>query len=231
MDIVSFGSLIQNAKYYSDMEVSGNVTDPEWQTYVNFAAKRYYDIVNMLMEDYNLSVKYYQIQNNVDLYALPDDFLHCRGVDLSLNPAPVPEDPSTIWYALEAYNFKERNKMNYFWSRQVSSGLYSKYRIQGENLSFEPIFVGSTTCRLYYVPVLPKMVALTDTMNVIHGFDEYIARMAAEMALEKQETVNELLSARILKLESSIRQIALDRNRDEGKTIANIYIKRSRLWF
>ncbi len=232
MDIVSFGTLIQGAKYFSDLEATSNVGDDEWRYYVNKSIKRYYDIVIQGTEDYNLKTLIIPITPSINRYLLPSDFLHCRGVDiLSGQILGDADNPQNRWFALEAFNFKERNRYGYYTSTAAS--LFNvKYRIENEYLVFDPYVANANTCRLFYTPVIADLVDETDTMNVIHGFDELISRYAAEMALEKQETINEVLSAKILKLESNLKQIGYDRNRDTAHKIGDITQKyRMRWWW
>lgn len=231
MDIVSFGTLIQGAKYFADLEVVSNVGEDEWRYYVNKSIKRYYDIVIQGTEDYNLKTQIIPVNGSVNKYPLPSDFLHCRGVDLLAGQVTgEPDNPQNKWYALEAFNFKERNRYSYFTSTSVSM-FNVRYRIENEFLVFDPFIANSNTCRLFYTPVIADIVDDTDTMNVIHGFDELISRYAAEMALEKQESINEVLSARILKLEQNLKQIGYDRNRDTAHKIGDITVKYRNRWF
>lgn len=233
MDIVSLDNLITVARLHADMVNSDFCNDQEWTIFVNDAIRQYWDLIEQLSQDYYFKQFYFQT-NAVDLaYPLPSDFYHLRGVDALYSGSPTGnfENSQNLWVALSPYMFTERNARNYLFYQAVMPPYYSRYRIQGDNILFEPLTATITnTIRLSYTIIPPKLQVLTDTIDVIAGYDQYISKVAALHAKAREESDVTVLAADIARFESEIKQLANDRNRDSADRVQDVYAKSTGVW-
>ena len=218
MRSVTLLDLRTSAKFHADMQNSNFILDPEWNFYINQGMTEYENILNALVEDYNIKELYFTLPSNSISFALPADFFDIRGLDINVNLNATPNDLN--WRSCRKYEFKERNRNNLY--SLYWNGNFIEYRVQGNTLHFIPGNHSTLYCRLFYTPVLPKLVLDTDTIDGVNGFDEYIALYAAIRAKDKEETDSSPL---MMKQESYRRMIltyADSRNNDQGKTVSDV---------
>ena len=223
MSVVQFSQIILSAKRFADMENSNFISDSEWQDYVNFGLKQYWNKINQTMQDYNIKEVFFQLINNQTDYALPEDFMYKRGFDMSMGPQFPPDQVSQFWITLYPYDFKERGSYSYPWF-SVYAGMYGlRYRIMSTFVRFLPAPIPENWIRHSYIPVAPTFTAPTDIINGYNGFEEYAAAWAAYRALTKEESDTMNVEKIIAEWEKTIDTQAQDRNRDVGDKVSDVY--------
>lgn len=219
MRTVTLQELITSAQRYADMENSSFLTQAEWISYINNAATKYWNLINSRTQDYNLKELFFPMVFNQQDYDLPADFLYVRGVDCNVSANAT--NANNNWIAVERYVFAERN-INQSYVSNFYGYFYLRYRIQGNVLRFEPNPQGYQTVRLSYIPVMPNLIDVTDTIDGINGFDDYIAMIAAARAKAKEESDVTWLMGEIALFEQQVKAAADDRNRDEADRVQDV---------
>lgn len=233
MDIVSLDNLIKISKLNADMVNSDFMSQDEWTIAINDGVRRYWNMVEQLTQDYYMKYYYFQTLPNVLAYDLPEDFFHVRGVDAAyfLASGSDFDDARNLWVALTTYMFTERNARNFLYYQAVTPPYFSKYKIEGDKIRFLPLTATTaTTIRIAYTYRAPRLNDLTDNINVISGFDQYIAKLAAINAKQREESDVSILAAQVAQMESEIKQLANDRNRDTGPRVQDVYAKQYPIW-
>jgi|SRR6185503_8741888 len=233
MQQVTLGNLIQNARLYADMVNNDFMSTAEWIIFINDALRRYYDLIEQLSQDYYFQEYFFFTQNNVLTYPLPNDFYHLRGVDVCANLIPGSDvnDARNLWVALSPFMFDERNTRSFLYYQAVTPPYFSRYRIQGNDLKFEPLTAtANSLIRISYTVICPVLQNLNDTFDVISGYDAFISKVAAMSARARQESDVSFLMADIERFEAEIKRLASDRNRDQGMRISDVYAKQMNIW-
>lgn len=212
---------MDKARAYADMQGSGFIKDPELIIYINNGLRRYYDLINSTGQDYNLKSSQFQGVYNQQNYTLPTDFLYDRGVDVLMGGTPTGL-ASDQWISIDRFTHMERNQYRGYMMYPQFTKTFIKYNIIGNQISFLPNVISGTWFQIWYNPVMPDLVATTDTVDGINGYDDYIARLAAADMKAKQEDDTSRLDALIMKYESDIKTYADNRNRDRGDRISDV---------
>lgn len=210
MATVTLLQLRTQAKQRADMERSNFVATTEWDSYINASLAELHDImIAAYGEDYYVSSSSFATVQAQASYNLPSDFYKLRGVDVQINGVS-PEDYCTI----QKFNFNERNRFNIngFWN--YAGMPFIRYRLLGSQISFSPVPDRATNVRLWYHPMVVKLVADTDNFNDINGWSEYVIVDAAIKALNKEESDVSILLAQKEALRQRI--ISMSQNRDAG---------------
>lgn len=233
MDQVPLSKMITAAQLYSDKRNSDFINTAEWTILINDAIVRYWDLVEQLGQDYYFKQYFFNIQSGTSLYDLPPDFFHLRGVDVCVNLFNGVDynDPANQWVALSPYMFTERNVTTFLYFNVMLPPYFSKYRIQANQIAFEPLstILGSLV-RLSYTYIAPQLQNLTDTIDVINGYDQYIAKIAAINSNIIEESQVNILLGDVLRFESEIKRLAGDRNRDQPQRISDVNAKQLFPW-
>lgn len=149
-DLVSLSDLRTLVRQRADMQNSQFVTDDEVDTYINHSWAELYDIlVSKSAEDYFLNSYSISLTSGTTSYALPSDFYKSRGVDLTVGSDTIP---------IRRYNWSERNK-----GSQYNLTYNYRYRIQANQIVFNPEPNGNNTVTLYYIPSPRKMQSVSVT--------------------------------------------------------------------
>lgn len=223
MRTVTLADLMSRARLYADMTNSGFIKDPELIIYINNAARKYYNLINSVDQNYYLKKYLIPVVMNQVEYDLPSDFLYCKGAELSRSTV-VYGDGRDKWDSLDTFSLSERN--NYTYTGYSSSFLTwnVRYCIVGNTLTLTPntSSIPSRTIRLLYTPVLPDLAATTDTLDGINGFEDYIARLAAMDMKAREESDLSYLMEQCRQYESDITSQANNRNRDRGDRVSDV---------
>jgi hypothetical protein len=167
MRTVTLSDLMSRARLYADMTNSGFIKDPELIVYINNAARKYYNLINNVDQNYYIKKYLIPVVINQIEYDLPTDFLYCKGVELSRSTT-IYGDGRDRWDSLDTFSLSERN--NYTYTGYSSSFLTwnVRYCITGNTLMLTPNTsnIPSRTMRLLYTPVLPDLAATTDNSPV-----------------------------------------------------------------
>ena len=209
---VTLSSLQEQSRQRADLEDSNFISDSELTGYINSSYAELYDVLVTAFVDYYLTSSELSIATGNSI-PLPSDFYKLRGVDYKLS--------TTDWVNLYKYNFERRNSQNRDTIRTFKGEPTRQYRLQGSNLVIEPEDQAIGDYRLWYVPVYTKLVATTDTLDGVNGYEEYIVIDAAiKMGIKEETDVQGLMvqKAQILK---RITDAAAERDIGQPEVIAD----------
>lgn len=217
--VVTLLELRTDAKQRADMERSNFVSESEWNSYINSSLAELHDIMIASYEDYDVSESTFATVQSQAAYDLPANFYKARGVDVKIQGASSP----TEWCTITKFNFNERNRyaIQGFWD--YPGVPYLRYRLVGAKIQFSPVPDRATDVKLWYNPILTKLVVDTDEYNDTNGFAEYVVVDAAIKALNKEESDVTVLMAQ--KAALKLRITSMSQNRDAGspEAVSDIY--------
>lgn len=210
----TLASLRDQARLRSDMQNSKFVSDAEFNQYINDSYAELYDLLVSKFEDYYVAEPLVFTVASGNTYDLPDDFYKLKGLDRALSGA---DD----WYTLRPFTFEDRNARR---SATRFRGLYPaiRYRIFGNKIYFSPDDQATGSFRMWYIPRYTPMVADTDTVSRIDGWEVYIVVDAAMKALQKEESDVSVLMAMKQALIQRIESLAANRDVGEPDRVSDI---------
>jgi hypothetical protein len=229
----SLMSVMLQARQRADRVGSNFVTDPELIGYINKSYYELYDLLVTLFEDYYLATPaIFYTTSNQSRYPLPNGVLpfsdaagasiiarpmyKLLGVDLGLNTA------NNAFVTVNRFNFIDRNRFVYPNSNSTIYGVFNlQYRVMGDNIEFIPPPSANQPVRLWYIPKLRDLVALTDVLEGISGWNEYVITDAAIKILQKEESDVSYLSAQKVALIARINASASNRDAGQPDTISD----------
>lgn len=193
------------------------VSDPELISYINQSYFELYDLLITVYEDYFVKAPYqFQTDGTTSQYALPSDFYKLLGVDLGLTSG------TSAWVTLKKFDFISRNQFVYPQLNSTYLGVFNlRYRLVGNTLMFIPTPSGAQYIRLWYIPTLTTLAALTDTADGISGWTEYIICDAAIKCAQKEESDVSVLMAQKMGLIKRIEESAINRDVGQPDTISD----------
>jgi hypothetical protein len=205
---------------------SGNtslfITDSELISYIN---QSYYELYDLLIQKYGddyfvAPPVSFRTDGTSFLYPLPDGtilsgapaFYKVLGLDLNLNQSNSSGSPSFI--TIPPFMFAERNRYSVP-NMQAFYGLTNlRYRLQGNNVWFTPTPAAGQLIQLWYIPRLTQLVNLTDVIDGVSGWTEYLVVDVSIKMMQKEESDVTVLMAQ---KEALIKRIeAAAENRDAG---------------
>ena len=202
----------------SDMENSQFVKDTELVSYIN---QSYFELYDLLVQKYGdnyfvASPYSFTTDGSSEDYTLPTDFYKLLGVDLALS------NSTDSWVTIKPFNFAERNRyaVPNFQSFYGITNL--RYRLIGNKIKFTPIPQANQNMRIWYVPRLTTLVNLTDTVDGISGWTEYIIIDAAIKCLQKEESDVSVLLAQKAAIIQRIENAAENRDAGFPRTVADV---------
>lgn len=221
------------ARQRADRVASQFVTDSELITYINKSYTELYDLLTTLFEDYYLAAPVSFTTNGTSSrYPLPNGVLtftdptgasvvarpmyKLLGVDLGLNTA------NNAYVTVNRFNFIDRNRFVYPNSNSTIYGVFNcQYRVMGDNIEFIPPPSANQPVRLWYIPRMRDLVALTDTLDGVNGWIEYVITDAAIKILQKEESDVQVLAAQKMMLIQRINASASNRDAGQPDTISD----------
>lgn len=214
----TLGAVRFAAQQRADMVNSDFVSKQEWNDNINHSYAELYDIlVQVYGDDYYVAAPYsFSTDGRTPaLYPLPSDFYKLMGVDAALGGA-------NGWFTLKKFTFPERNR--YFFSSPQPSflGLNGlQYRVEGTNVEFIPP-PNNQTIRLRYIPRPTTLLADSDILDGISGWDEYVIVDAAIKAMQKEESDVSVLITQKAQLLSRITAAASNRDAGEPECVSDV---------
>lgn len=217
MDEVTLATLRSRAQIYANQK---GVQDSEWNLHINDAVKQYWNIVNTVLPDYNLTSSSFTTESGTALYSMESDVLLVRKVschldnDTSLN--------STSRFSLRTVTMTEIDR--YANATINAYGAWSArnlgYRVwDGNNILLVPTPQQELTIVYYYLPVPPTLSSDSDTVNGIAGLDVYISAVAAKAVLDSRRISNIYLDQKIQGFVEFMKQVANTHDGDEAQRI------------
>ena len=168
------------------------VTDPELISYLNQTYFELYDLLVTTFEEYYVAPPViFQTDGVTQQYPLPDGTLYAgapallklMGADLGLAQS------NNAWMTIQRFQFIERNDFLFPQNASTYLGVFNlKYKVVGNNIFFIPIPSGNQPIRLWYIPRLTTLTALSDTVDGISGWTEYLIVDAAIKCMQKEES-------------------------------------------
>ncbi len=211
------GDLRLQAQQRADMVNSQFVSLPEWNKYITLSYKELYDLlIAAYGNDYYVKQPYtYTTSGTIDpnynasVYPLPSDFYKLILCEVALNPT----DPNS-WVTLRQYERIQQNLWNYPNVYTFYGITNLRYRLTGTQIQIVPIASAGQTIRIWYAPRPPRLVADTDLMDGISGWEEYIILDAAIKALKKEESSEEAMALEAQKAPMKMRLESMAANRN-----------------
>lgn len=209
---VTLAQLKTRARQHADMENSTFITEPELLDYINGSYAELYDIVVGKFEDYYVVDTPFTITSG-NTEPLPSDFYKLRGLDYKID--------ANNFIALDKFNFRKRNILN---RSTAYSGLnkYLQYRIIGSNIVIEPEDNAAGEYKIWYTPVVTKLVNDGDLVDGINGYEDYIVIDVAIKMLSKEESSTTHLERQKEALLNRIEVAAQNRDYDQPESITDV---------
>lgn len=220
----SLGTIRLQAQQRADRVNSNFLTLPEWNNLISLSYKEFYDImIQKYGDDYYVTLPFtYTTSGQVDpaynaqVYPLPVDFYKLLLCEVALNA----NDPNS-WVTLRQYERIQQNLWN-FPNVYTFYGITNlRYRLTGTQLQIVPIASANQTIRIWYAPRPTKLVADTDVLDGISGWEEYVIVDAAIKALRKEESDCSELMAEKAAMLARIESAAENRNIAEPQKVSD----------
>jgi len=220
MDEVTLSTLRSRAQIYANQK---GVQDDEWNLHINDAVKQYWNIVNTVLPDYNLTSSYFTTISGTALYSMETNVLLVRKVSCHLDN--VTSLDSTNRFSLRTVTMTEIDK--YANATINAYGAWCArnlgYRVwDGNNILLVPTPQEELTIVYYYLPVPPTLVNDDDTVNGISGLDVYISALAAKAVLDSRRIPNLYLAQKVQSFVEFIKDVANTHNGDEAQRIEDV---------
>jgi|WetSurMetagenome_2_1015567.scaffolds.fasta_scaffold164270_2 hypothetical protein len=216
--VISLGALRLQAQQRCDRVNSTFVTTTEWNSYISASYKELYDIlIQKFAAEYFLQVPYtYTLATNVQYYPLPADFYKMFLVEVALNP----QDPNS-YVTLRKFQKIQQNLWNYPNIYTFYGITNIRYRVEGNQLHLVPAPTGGQTLRINYAPRPNTLMADTDSVDGVSGWEEYIVVDACLKALAKEESDVSVYMAQKAALLQRINEAAENRDIGEPETVSD----------
>ena len=96
-----------------------------------------------------------------------------------------------------------------------------RYRINGSNLMLVPQTQGNQTIRIWYVPRPHQLINLTDTVDGVAGWEEYMIADICIKMLAKEESDVSVFAAQKAEMEKRLLEMSKNRNLGEPQTVSD----------
>lgn len=220
--IMPLGYLRLMSQQRADLVNSQFLSLTEWNFNISQSYKELWDLLAQKYgDDYFVATPYtFTTGNGLQFYPLPADFYKLLGVEVALNPGD-----SNSWVSLRKFEFVQRNLWNYPNVYTFYGITNLRYRLNGNNLYIVPLPTGGQTLRIWYVPRPVILMADTDIMDGVSGWEEYVIVDAARKARLKQESPTDELMNEKLGLIQRIESAAENRDVGEPETVSDSRVR------
>lgn len=209
MATVTLATLRSRVRERCDIGTSGFVTDTatSLDALINESAQLLHDILAKKLGDAYL-VSSSSFSTSGSTVALPSDFYHLLGVDLTVGG---------VTRSLKRFMFRERNA---FKNASVYTGPLEvpRYALEGTNIRLYPQPSSGLSGTFWYVPLLQVspsgnlLVNGTDSINFPNGWEVFIVVDAAMKVLAKEESDTSALDRERSRILNRIEEAATDRD-------------------
>ncbi len=180
--------------------------------YINDAYLEIYDLlVSKNQEHFIVEPPYeFSVASGASSADLPEDFYKLVGLDRLVS--------GDDWFEVRPFNFNERNETRRTIGGSARGGLGQlRRRLIGRKVYFTPPSSAPGSYRSWYVPLMTKLEAETDTVDAqLEPWEDFIVVSAAIVCLLKEESDVTALTMRKAELVSRIEAMAAQR--DVGST-------------
>jgi len=215
---VTLGTLMERTLQRANLEGASSFIKPyELVDLINGSVAEFVDEVRGTTWNgtYTRSSLSFVTSTNSQLYPLPSDFLSLISVDVFISgSSPV--------ITARPYQEEQRNafrNMPIMFGWGFARPIY--YQVQGENISFIPIPLGTYNVTLNYVPTAPILADSEDTLDSINGWEEFIVLDAAIKCLIKTGSMDMVpqLENRLAAQRQRIRALAPRRDQSGAERV------------
>jgi hypothetical protein len=212
------GNLILEAQQRCNKENSLFYTQQELVSMVSQSYKELFDkLITAYGDDIEVATPYsYTTGQNQQMYPLPSDFYKLLLCEVALNP----QDPNS-YVTLRKFNLIQKNLWNYPNVFTFYGITNLRYRLSGDNLMLVPQTQGGQTVRIWYVPRPSQLVLLTDIVDGIAGWEEYIVADVCIKMLAKEESDVSVFAAYKAELNKRIDEMSKNRILAEPQTVSD----------
>jgi hypothetical protein len=219
-------AIILAAQERADLVGSGFVSSAEWLRYLNASYKEMYGLVTQKFgNDYFAQTPNtgytFTTDGLVSRYALPSDFFKLLGVDLVLSGS----GETAIYATLKPFNWAERNRyalpnvVNWLGRTNL------RYRLNGNEIWFQPLPVASQTIRLFYVPRPAELDGTGGAGDVVDGVCGWEELVVTDLAIKGKQKAEEDVSVLMAQKQALVQRLESEaENRDAGSpaTISDV---------
>jgi hypothetical protein len=177
--------------------------------FINASADELYDLLTLKFDDYNVSSAGFTTDGGTTV-ALPADFYKLLGVDLSVGGREQP---------LSQFTFKERHR---YQAADVARNGLPLYRLEGSVLRLRPAPASGLSGTIWYTPTRAQLVAGSDAMAGVSGWEEYVVVDSAIKCLAKEESDTTTLERKLAGLKQRIEEAAAVRAPAEPAKIVDV---------
>jgi hypothetical protein len=202
---VSLKELRDQIREIADLEGTDWPSDKILNNFINQSAASLYDmLVSAYGEDYYYKEFEFSTESGKESYKLPNDFYKLLGIDLILGPKER--------YSMKKFEFNNRNTYQYPSNQYFTTGSPHYYRLQGNNIRFQPEPTAVKKIAVLYIPKMKKLESDDDSFDGINGFDDFIIYDCAIKCAIKEETNTAALERYLEGIVKNIESMKLDRD-------------------
>lgn len=216
----TLGAVRLAAQQRADMVNNGFVSTQEWNDYINHSYTELYDILVQTYGDEYFVANPYQFLTDARvpaLYDLPNNIYKLMGVDLAV------VKNNSAWLTLKKFSFISRNRDIYGNTTVSSLGtLNLQYRLVGQKIEFVPNPQANQQVQLWFIPRPISLLADSDVLDGISGWDEYVIVDAAIKALQKEESDVTVLISQKMALLKRIEAAAANRDVGQSESVSDV---------
>ena len=122
---------------------------------------------------------------------------------------------------LKPYIWKDRSLYsNSYLGSTIAPFPFYRYRFVGSNLVLTPQPLAANIIRFSYTPTFTPLVNLTDTLDGVNGFEQYIVNFAAIQCLINEQQDTSQIERQQEHIEARITKLAASRDSGEPEYVA-----------
>jgi len=208
---VAYSDLKARILRLADVENNPRHTDGLLMQFCNSSVAKLHDQLSSKIQDYDVVTHDVTISPSVSTYALPDDFMALRLLE-------VDDGSGSNWTQVFSYPLQRRP---YYDTASILSTTSLRYRLVGSNLIFAPMPTAQATARIWYVPTAPTFANVGSVIDFVNGWDNFVLWDVASMIckIDDRASSAQAMTAEAQRIMSDIVSIAAKRNRAEPEQI------------
>ena len=194
--LTTLTQLIDRIRFQGDFENSRVMSDARITEVINASIEGLWDLMLDARPDNYISRIVTSTGAGVETLALPSDFYRLCQIEIN---------DGSRWLVMRPHNLSEA------WRYQNAPATAARitYRIQGGVIYFAPIPTASYQLRVYYFPPASDLVAGSDTLDGVNGYDDLvIAQTVAKLRGGREGMDSSWWDREAARMESDIRKHA-----------------------
>jgi hypothetical protein len=195
-----------------DDDAGGYFTPAQVNTWINLAHRQVQMLLLQAGENYYMKpVETMTVAGQPD-YVLPADFMVEHRLEYVAGGTGPNEDRQQI-------SPITTNQQDYI---SIGLGNPSNYYIKKDRFTLSPTPAQAWLLRLYYSPMVQDLANDSDVPDVPEQYMEYVAVLAAFNGFIKDDRAPQTLQAKMIQLETLLKQMAEDRNQDQSRQVVQV---------